>query len=330
MTEMASGLGGLIARLPDGEVGPRDQWIGAQEAVLKDHPQFTAVPRALDQARRSEDREAHSRLPMPPRYGLRRGTHADLRFPPLGHAREARRSYAVFSGLKSRGLIPAEIKFQVSMPTAIAFLEHLVVTGDQAEVEPAYERSLFDEVREITGFVPSRELAIQWDVSKEMAIWEGLWPIHFDDKQNGIVERLVRHGAAVPPAVELGFHFCYGDYGHQHWKEPEDAANMVELANRIARRTERPIGWMHMPVPRSRSDDAYHRSLAQLELAPETRLYLGLVHHTDGVAGTLRRAETARKFIADFGIATECGMGRRARGTMPALLRIHREVCSLL
>jgi hypothetical protein len=40
-----------------------------------------------------------------------------------------------------------------------------------------------------------------------------------------------------------------------------------------------------MPVPRDRSDDAYFASLDQLKLAPESRLYLGLVHYTDGVEG---------------------------------------------
>ena len=62
---------------------------------------------------------------------------------------------------------------------------------------------------------------------------------------------------------------------------------------------------------------------------PETQLYLGLVHHTDGVEGTRQRMETASHYVSDYGIATECGWGRRPKATLPALLRIHAEAADL-
>ena len=65
-----------------------------------------------------------------------------------------------------------------------------------------------------------------------------------------------------------------------------------------------------------------------LKLAPETELCLGLVHHTDGVAGTRKRLATAEKYVEDFSIATECGFGRRPPETIPELLRIHAEVAA--
>src|SRR6185436_7663242 len=49
-------------------------------------------------------------------------------------------------------------------------------------------------------------------------------------------------------------------------------------------------------------------------------------HYTDGVEGTAARIEIARRFAADFGIATECGWGRRAPSTLAELLRIHRAL----
>src|SRR5256886_11683593 len=82
----------------------------------------------------------------------------------------------------------------------------------------------------------------------------------------------------------------------------------------------------HLPVPRDRTDEAYYAPLATLRLRPETELYLGLVHATDGIEGSARRLEVARRFVGDFGVATECGWGRRAPATVPALLRIHREL----
>jgi hypothetical protein len=129
----------------------------------------------------------------------------------------------------------------------------------------------------------------------------------------------------VPAGVELGYHLCYGDRGHKHFKEPTDTANLVEVANGISTRVKRSIEWIHMPVPRNRSDDAYFAPLKTLKLKPGTELVLGLVHHTDGVDGTRRRMQAARKVVKEFGIATECGLGRRDPKTIPELLRIHAE-----
>jgi hypothetical protein len=81
-----------------------------------------------------------------------------------------------------------------------------------------------------------------------------------------------------------------------------------------------------MPVPRDRSDDAYFAPLKNLRLKSETELSLGLVHHTDGVAGTRKRLAAAEKLIKNFSLATECGFGRRRPETIPELLRIHAEV----
>src|SRR5205823_6341905 len=88
----------------------------------------------------------------------------------------------------------------------------------------------------------------------------------------------------------------------------------------------RPLNWIHMPVPRGRTDEAYYAPLRELRLRAETELHLGLVHHTDGVEGTARRMEVAARFASGFGIATECGWGRRAPASLPDLLRIHREL----
>jgi hypothetical protein len=127
-----------------------------------------------------------------------------------------------------------------------------------------------------------------------------------------------RLGAAVPTDIELGFHLCYGDLDGKHFVEPIDATKMVELANLIAGSVARPITWMHMPVPINRSDDAFFAPLENLRLARSTELYLGLVHARDGVEGTRKRIEAARKHVERFGIASECGI---SRGRDPNLAR---------
>jgi hypothetical protein len=108
--------------------------------------------------------------------------------------------------------------------------------------------------------------------------------------------------------------------------EPTDMGDMVEFANRLTARVARPIQAIHMPVPRGRADDAYFAPLKKLALKPQTRLCLGLVHYTDGLAGTRARLATAKKYAEGFSIGTECGFGRRDPATLDELLRIHAEV----
>jgi hypothetical protein len=121
------------------------------------------------------------------------------------------------------------------------------------------------------------------------------------------------------------FHFCYGDANHRHVIEPEGMVIMVELANSLIDRIERPINLIHMPVPRNRTDNAYFSPLRSLAKAPSFELALGLVHISDGIDGTRQRMDAASRFIADFAVATECGFGRRPPATIPKLLRLHRQ-----
>jgi hypothetical protein len=310
-------LGKWLRRLPDGETGERLGWIGWQLSILQSLPQFETEP------------PSPNTYPPLPRVKLRSQAAAGgIAFGRLGYADAAKASYADFSQLKQAGVIPAGCRFQVSLPTPLAPINVFVALEDQAVVEPLYEARLLAELDEITAAIPHQELAIQWDVAVEMAIWEGPWPTHFADIKTGIIERLVRIGNRVPAGVELGYHLCYGDYQHSHFKQPLDAANSVEVANAVSSAIGRSIEWIHLPVPRDRSDDAYFAPLRNLKLRPETELYLGLVHFTDGVTGTRQRIAAAQRAVSEFGVATECGLGRRPPETIPDLLRIHAEVAS--
>jgi hypothetical protein len=66
--------------------------------------------------------------------------------------------------------------------------------------------------------------------------------------------------------------------------------------------------------------------LRDLRLSADTRLYLGLLHFSDGVTGAMRRIHAAEEFIGEFGIATECGFGRRPADQVVPLLQLHVDV----
>ena len=136
-------------------------------------------------------------------------------------------------------------------------------------------------------------------------MFEGWMPMPAGVDRTSISDHLVRISDAVPADVELGYHFCFGDFGHVHMREPEDTGRIVELIASFVDRVSRPIQWIHIPVPIERDDDAYFEPLRQLSVPEGTEVYLGLIHYRDGVDGARRRAHTAQRFIRTFGVATD-------------------------
>lgn len=309
-------LGRHLRRIPDGETGERKNWIAWQLNVFQSMLEFDSEVVDIGYIKRAK-------------FRLKAGVRAEqVRFPVLGYARAALESYAEFARLRQSGDIPSHLRFQVCLPTPIAPVTAYVFPDSQAAIEPRYEAQLFAELDEILAAIPHERLALQWDTAIEFAILEGIMPTFYTGPESDILERLVRFGNRVPAEVELGYHLCYGDSGHKHFKEPGDMAKLVAVSNHLARRLSRHLNWIHMPVPRTRADDAYFAPLGDLQLRPGTELYLGLVHYSDGAEGAKKRIETATKFVKDFGVATECGFGRRQPETIPALLELHGAVCT--
>ncbi len=208
-------------------------------------------------------------------------------FGALGYAESARSSWDVFSRLQAAGDLPASWRFQVSLPTPLAPIHAFVVPGQELALEPAYEAAMRNEVEEIASFVPHEKLAFQWDTAVEFGILEEVFPPYFPgDVREGILDRLTRYASWVPDDVELGYHLCYGDMDHEHFKQPQDAGKLADIANGVSAALDRSLSWIHLPVPRDRDDVAFFAPLADLALHDETELYLGLVHITDGVDGT--------------------------------------------
>ena len=228
-----------------------------------------------------------------------------------------------FDCVRAKAPAPSGWATSVAIPSPFNLINFHFAPDQRAAVEPAYETALLAEVDRIVGAIPHAELAIQWDCAHDMQAYDGARDAWFSDKQTGIETRLIRIGDHVPTDVELGYHFCYGSFGGKHFVEPKDMAAMVGLANAISTGLRRPINWFHMPVPVERSDNTYFAPLSALRLQPNCRLYLGLIHDTDGLAGALARISTAQHYITDFGIATECGFGRRDPATVQSLLDLH-------
>jgi len=316
-------LGKFIQRIPDGEPGGRRCWISWQYPLLRASPYLQV---AEDKAGRASAGFAKLRL-------LDGVKASELRFGELGYAREARTSYQDFLRARKAGTIPASARFQVCLPTPFAVVAAFSAPDAIADIEPAYESAMLRELDNIFTEIPHRDLCLQWDVCVEMVMWDGQIKYHgeLEQSEDAILDRLSRICRIVPADVELGFHLCYGDWEAKHFVEPRDGERMVSLANAIARVVTRPVAYVHMPVPISRDDDAFFTPFKKLALPQQTQLYLGLVHGQDGIPGTLRRANTASKFVSGFGVAAECGLGRcKTPDEVMSLLKIHAGVAAQL
>lgn len=301
MTLAGTVMGEGLLRLPDGEPGPRRGWIFYQRPMFTHNRWLAASPNAA----RTGIADIHAKRVLRDEVDP-----AEIEFPELGYAREARNSFRWFDQAVREGRVPAHLRFQVSLPTPYACLISSVEAGTVPDIEPAYEAAMLREVAEICAHIPHDRLAIQWDICVEMLQFDGRSPasLPFDvAAHRGRFERLT---AAVPADVHLGVHLCYGDFDGKHVVEPINTGKLTDFANWITGVAARPLQWIHMPVPIDRSDEAYFAPLRELKLHDETELFLGLVHHADGVDGANRRIEAASKFVDQFGIATECGIGR--------------------
>jgi SAM-dependent methyltransferase len=310
---VSADLGARLRRIPDGETGPRADWIIWQYPVLSSRPEFEICPPGPDHYRAL------------PRLRLGDGiSAADIAFERLGYAQTAIASYRLFATLKRDGIVPGHCRFQVSLPTPLAPISAFVASDAQSAVEPIYEARMLEEVALIIQAIPADQLAIQWDTNVEFAMLEGSVPAWFGDVRAGIMERLLRLSRRVPPAVELGYHLCYGDGRHRH-TAAKDARKLVEIANALAASLDRPLNWLHMPVPVD-AKESYFSPMTSLMLRPETELYLGVIDPSDGREGAFRRIRMARSFVDGFGAATVCGWGRQPERIVPDLLELHAAV----
>jgi hypothetical protein len=248
-----------------------------------------------------------------------------IAFGDLGYAQWASESYAGFKQLRERGVIPEGLRFQVCLPTPLCGSQHFFSPEDGKRLIAAYRIAMLKEIEKICRAIPPGDLAIQWDTTDAAAIEKAQLAGAGDEVWTRWRDELAMLGPAVPRDAWLGYHICYGDFNHRHVIEPKDLSVSVQMANNMAAQAGRPLDFVHMPVPIGRDDEAYFAPLRDLRLG-DARVFLGLVHYHDGVAGTLKRVAAARRHLADFGIATECGFGRRSPETLPELLRIHRAV----
>ena len=317
---LAQELGPFLRCMPDGETGERSRWVYFQRQMLLDHPAMeidpTVPPYKFIQWDGKVVREVEQ-------VRFKAGVDPASVVFDTGYDKAAFASYDVFKRLRDDGVVSASTRFQVCLPTPQAS-GYLYVSGPARETYfEVYERALKTALANIVETIPARDLTIQWDVCQEVLVFENYFadrPAHYKKQ---IFDMLGRLGDAVPADVEMGYHLCYGSPRDEHLVQPKDSTILVEMMQGIVNATGRHIDFLHIPVPKERTDEAYYRPLGHWEPPEGTRLYLGLLHHDDK-AGDRVRILVARRFVEEFGLSAECGWGRTEPGRLPELLKGHR------
>ena len=328
MREISSRIPQGVRRMTDGETGDRNYWIRFQTQKFEAMPEFETV--SVGQAY-----ETAPDAPSMPQLRLTEDASAEaINWPNLGYADAYTESFATFERMRNEGTIPADVRFQMQYPTPLASMAGTIAAEDQPKVGPSYEQALFADLDTALERLPHDRIAVQWDVAVEFGALEGAMgpAIPIDQIAPGLVRCLER----VPTDVPVGMHLCYGDYGHQHFKQPESLQMQVDLVNAVTSGAQRPLNFVSFTVPQGRNDSAYFEPLGSLTTGDDTELYFALVpyHPDDQTSGTT--AEQIEHIDAalinspagprHWGICTECGMGRVDGPDVPRLLDLHHKI----
>ncbi len=233
-------------------------------------------------------------------------------------------------------MIPADVRFQVEYPTPLASIGGYIVPEQQQALLGSYADALFADLARLLAAIPPDEVAVQWDVAVEFGVLEEAFAPGGAQAFDAIIGALARCIDQVPAEVPAGLHLCYGDYGHQHFMQPESLALQVRVLNAVSAAAGRTVSFVSFTVPQYQREDGYFAPLARLTADPDTELNFALVpyHAAEQAPGTtdaqVRLIDTALAASPggsrDWGICTECGMGRASQEEIPALLDLHRQL----
>ncbi len=271
MTDFGGPARRLAPALPDGEIGERRSWVNRFcYLIFNGHADLETLkrPAPVDGVEQLLPRTRADSWQFRVRPGVERvrfgnpGTR-------LGYARDAVTSYFVFRTLREKGVLPADLRFQISIPMVNSVVRPLYFPDwrDLDRVRPGFEELLAAELRAIYQRIPHRDLAIQWDCAWEVqAVSGAAGEIPRESDIETHVAPIRRLSREMPDAVALGFHFCFGTFGGWPAFAPETLGPTVDLANEAVA-SDRPARRLGPhPDPEHRRRRVLLRRL--LEIAP--------------------------------------------------------------
>src|SRR5580700_1458823 len=139
---LSEAAGPYLVRLPDGETGIRKTWIRFLQAVLAENPAIEVADDVPPFKFTQWDGKVIREIP---RLRVKPGMMPEAKNFTTGYADMAIESFRVFDRLQKAGVIPAGVKFQISIPTPIAPTYNNMVPGDRQKLLPSLTRHFIGE-----------------------------------------------------------------------------------------------------------------------------------------------------------------------------------------
>ena len=326
MTTFGGALGPYLPAVPDGETGERRSWImRLSYQVFNGHIDLDTIkrPRRVNGVEQLMPRGNDDVWQFKVRDGVDVFRFGNPGYR-LGYAKDAANSYFVFKTLREKGVLPQDVRFQISIPMVNSVVRPAIFPDphDLEKVRPGYEEALAAELDAILATIPHKDLAIQWDCAWEVsAVYEGLEGYPAEREIATHVAPIGRLSKKIPDDVDIGFHFCFGTFGGWPRFAPADLGRAVELINAavaaVAAAGHR-TAWVHIPTLDT-TDAAFYAPLAKLDVKG-ARIYIGMIHNMQSFD---QRLAVVRQFVPEFGLAAYCGFGRTPPEELDQVLADH-------
>lgn len=222
---------------------------------------------------------------------------------------DATAAYEGYRRAAAEGRVPAGLRWQWSLPSPFTWLSR-TLEADQvaAELGPLQQRLTLA----LAGWferVPAADVALQWDLAAETALWESRGRDLTAGRQlaGRVLEGLVELAGTLPSSVELGYHLCRRDPGGDTAVDPLDAAQISHLAGALLASIDRNVDFLHLPAARAPAGPEWYAPYGRLQAWADTELHLGIAWSDDTPESVSTRLEAASHLLRGIGAAPACG-----------------------
>lgn len=315
-------LGPHLRWLPDGETGPRRDWIVHVIDSFRAHPDL--------ELRRDGQWTDYDDVPV---FRLRDGHSLSAASLDLGYASSFEHSLPVFQRLRTEYDRP-DLAFQVGIPSD--FDMALFTFGPSG---PFRHRAPFREatLAEIAAIhrQAGDEVVFQIEVPAELVFVSRMPPPARPAMAAYLARGITGLVAAAPEGARFGVHLCLGDMRHRALGRMSDVRPLVDLANAIDKRwpAGRRLEFVHAPLAAAADPPpnrlAFYQPLTKLRLDPTVAFVAGFVHEQLSLqAHRALHARLHELLQRPVGVATSCGLGRRERDAALQTMDLTAALCA--
>ena len=193
-------------------------------------------------------------------------------------AADALAAYERYRVAAAQGFVQREQCWQWVLPSPFSWLSRNLPEAEVAEQLAPLQRLLREALERVTAVVAARDLALQWDLPSEAALWESRGrDLSAGRRLAGkVLEGLAELAAYLPADAHLGFHLCRHDADGRWAPDPGDAMQVSHLAGALLASVDRNVDFLHLPAARDDVDADWYAPLTRLQPWPDTALHVGV------------------------------------------------------